>query len=269
MDSHDARWTLPDLPSAVRWCAMRNQQGIRCIVDVLGEYARKADQAAASVDAYMTAAQTIDEQGLNASLTVKLSALGALFDQQQCRANVRAIAEETARRNIGFEIDMEVPNLIDYTVDVTRACARQGRAVTVALQAYMDRTRDDLVRIYTEGATARVVKGAYVGTLTNFGSIQQRFKALIDLLYARKVFFTVGTHDPELLAWIMTRIDGRTDAVEFGFLKGLADQTKTAMANDGWRVSEYVPFGEHAAGYETRRRQYLRALEALHRAPAP
>ncbi|MGZ4935769.1 MAG: proline dehydrogenase family protein [Halobacteriota archaeon] len=269
MDSHDTRWTLPDLPSAMRWCAMRNEQGIRCIVDVLGEYARKADQAAASVDAYMAAAQTIDEHGLNGSLTVKLSALGALFDQHRCRTNVQAIAEETAHRNIGFEIDMEVPTLIGYTIDVTRACARQGRTVTVALQAYMDRTRDDLVRLFTKGVTARIVKGAYKGTVTDFSAIQQRFKALIDLLYAEKVFFTVGTHDPELLAWIMTRIEGRKDMVEFGFLKGLADQTKTTMASDGWRVSEYVPFGEHTAGYETRRRQYLRALEALHRAPAP
>ncbi|MDD1720889.1 MAG: proline dehydrogenase family protein [Euryarchaeota archaeon] len=269
MASHDTRWTLPDLPSAVHWCATRNEQGIRCIVDVLGEYARKADQATDSVDAYMSAARTIDEHGLNASLTVKLSALGALFDQQQCRANVRAIAEETARRNIGFEIDMEVPNLIEYTIDVTRACARQGRTVTVALQAYMDRTRDDLVRICTEGGTARVVKGAYMGTIRDFGAIQQRFKALIDLLYAEKVFFAVGTHDPELLAWMMTRMEARKDMVEFGFLKGLADQTKTAMVNDGWRVSEYVPFGEHAAGYETRRRQYLRSLEVLHRAPVP
>ncbi|MGZ4902606.1 MAG: proline dehydrogenase family protein [Halobacteriota archaeon] len=269
MDSHEARWTLPDLPSAVQWCATRNQQGIRCIVDVLGEYARKTDQAAAAADAYMNAARAIDEHGLNASLTVKLSALGALFDQRQCSENVQAIAEEAARRNIGFEVDMEVPNLIEYTVDLTRACARHGRAITVALQAYMDRTRADLIRLCSEGVTARIVKGAYRGTVTDFGMIQQHFKELIDVLSAKGIFFTVGTHDPELLAWLMTRMEGRKEMMEFGFLKGLADQTKAEMTHNGWRVSEYVPFGEYAAGYETRRRQYLRALEVLHRAPAP
>ncbi len=269
MDLHDTRWTLPDLSSAVHWCAMRNKQGIRCIIDVLGEYARKVDQAATAVDAYRTAARTIDEQGLNASLTVKLSALGALFDQRQCRANVRTIAEETARRNIGFEVDMEVPKLVGYTVDVALTCAKRGRTAIVALQAYMDRTCDDLTRILAGGVTARIVKGAYTGAIADFGTIQQRFKALSNALYKENVFFTVGTHDPELLEWITTRMKGRSDMVEFGFLKGLADQTKISMANDGWRIAEYVPFGEHAAGYETRRRQYLRALEALHRAPAP
>ncbi len=269
MDSHDTRWTLPDLSSAVDWCSMRNEQGIRCIIDVLGEYARKVDQAATSVDAYRTAARTIDEQRLDASLTVKLSALGALFDQRQCRENVKALAEETGRRQIGFEVDMEVPSLVGYTVDVALTCAKRGRTAIVALQAYMDRTCDDLTRILAGGVTARIVKGAYTGTIADFGAIQQRFKALTNTLCNENVFFTVGTHDPELLAWITKRMEGRTDMVEFGFLKGLADQTKTAMANDGWRVSEYVPFGEHAAGYETRRRQYLRALDALHRAPAP
>ncbi len=269
MESRETRWTLPDLPSATRWCVMRNEQDIRCIIDVLGEYAREVDQAASSVDAYMAAARTIDEQELNASLTVKLSALGALFNQHQCNANVCAIAKETKRRHIGFEIDMEVPTLIEYTIDVTCDCAKRGQTVTVALQAYMDRTPHDLVRVSAEGATARVVKGAYAGTFIDFNTIQQRFKTLIDQLCATRAFFTVGTHDPELLTWILTRVGERKDIVEFGFLKGLADETKVTLAADGWRVAEYVPFGEHTAGYETRRRQYLRALEALHRAPLP
>ena len=269
MTSHNTRWTLPDLPSAMHWCASRNQQGIRCIVDVLGEYARKDDQAEDAVSAYVNAARAIDEHGVNASLTVKLSALGALFDRQRCSENVQTIVAEAARRNIGFEVDMEVPNLVEYTVDLTRACARRGQAVTVALQAYMDRTYDDLIRLCSEGVTVRIVKGAYRGTITDFGAIQQHFEALVDVLSARGLFFTVGTHDQELLEWLTTRMEGREEIVEFGFLKGLADQTKAEMACNGWRVSEYVPFGEQAAGYETRRRQYLRTLEVLHRAPAP
>ncbi len=269
MDSRHTRWALPDLQSAMRWCATRNEQRIRCIVDVLGEYARKADQATTSVDAYRVTARTIDEHGLNASLTVKLSALGALFDRQQCCLNVWDIAEETARRHIGFEVDMEVPNLIEYTIDVARACVRHGHTVIVALQAYMDRTPGDLTRFCADKVTARVVKGAYMGTITDFGTIQQRFEALVDRLCAEKVFFAVGTHDPEVLSWTMRRMEGQRDMVEFGFLKGLADETKLVMADDGWRVAEYVPFGEHTEGYETRRRQYLRALETLHRAPSP
>ena len=45
MDSESDRWTLPDWPRTLEWCQMRNSQGIRCIIDVLGEYATTKDAA--------------------------------------------------------------------------------------------------------------------------------------------------------------------------------------------------------------------------------
>ena len=130
---------------------------IRCIIDVLGEYAREESQAAGSVEAYMTAAKSIAENGLDASLTVKLSALGALFDQERCQQNVQTIAREAARLGVGFEIDMEGRPLVTYTIDVAAACAKEGR-VSLALQAYLDRSRDDVVRASESGIIARIVK---------------------------------------------------------------------------------------------------------------
>ena len=149
MNESETRWTLHDLESAINWCSTRNTQGIRCIIDVLGEYAREESQSAASVRAYLTAAKTIDEHGLSASLTVKLSALGALFDKELCCKNVQIIAREAARRHVGFELDMEGQNLVTFTMDVARSCVEEGQEVTLALQAYLDRTPDDLKRVLT------------------------------------------------------------------------------------------------------------------------
>ena len=53
--------------------------------------------------------------------------------------------------------------------------------------------------------------------------------------------------------------------IEFGFLRGLADRTKIAMAKEGWLVSEYVPFGENSAAYVARRQKYLKQLQSLGR----
>jgi len=269
MNESETRWTLHDLESAINWCSTRNTQGIRCIIDVLGEYAREESQSAASVRAYLTAAKTIDEHGLSASLTVKLSALGALFDKELCCKNVQIIAREAARRHVGFELDMEGQNLVTFTIDVARSCAEKGQEVTLALQAYLDRTPDDLKRVLDEGVIPRIVKGAYQGTTADFGGIQQRFKELVELLYARDIFFTVGTHDPDLIKWAKRKMEERRDSIEFSFLKGLADKTKIAMANDEWLTSEYVPFGQNQAAYVARRRKYLRELQELRRTPVP
>jgi proline dehydrogenase len=62
---------------------------------------------------------------------------------------------------------------------------------------------------------------------------------------------------------------GRRDRVTFGFLMGLADQTKLEMATDGWQVSEYVPFGREPGPYVARRERYLRELEQQQRSPVP
>lgn len=268
MTLSESRWALPDLQSVVDLCALRNTQKIRCSIDALGEYARAEQQAVRSVEAYLSVVAAISDYRLDASLTVKLSALGALFDRDGCRENVKKIAEDARRRKIGVEIDMEGQGLVTFAIDTAIECARNERQVSLALQAYLDRTCDDLKRVEESGITVRVVKGAYVGSTADFVEIQQRFKELVKALRMQS-FFSVGTHDPELIEWTKTQMEANRDLVEFGFLRGLADRTKVALAKDGWRVSEYVPFGENRAAYESRRQKYLNELQRLGRKPAP
>ena len=57
-----------------------------------------------SVDAYISCVGAIKEHSLNASLTLKLTSIGATFDLALCRKNVQIIVNETARHHVGFEI---------------------------------------------------------------------------------------------------------------------------------------------------------------------
>jgi proline dehydrogenase len=263
MNELERRWTLPDLQSAIDWCSQRNTQNIRCVIDVLGEYAREETQSAASVKAYLATAKAIADCGVRASLTVKLSALGALYDRERCRENAQKIAREAARVGVDFEIDMEGQRLVEYTIDVAAACAGKGHHVSLALQAYLDRTGDDVRRIRESGVTARIVKGAYAGATTDFADIQQRFKAAVKDLCKNATVFAVGTHDPELIEWTKAQMGAKRNLIEFGFLRGLADRTKIAMAKERWLVSEYVPFGENSVAYVARRQKYLKELQDL------
>jgi hypothetical protein len=53
MDEADDRWALPDWPSALAWCRGRNREGIRCIIDILGENAKdEADTIAGIISDY-------------------------------------------------------------------------------------------------------------------------------------------------------------------------------------------------------------------------
>lgn len=263
------RWTLPDSEGAVEWCRTRNEQGIRCIIDILGGYGRNPDQVRQSADAYLVTARAIHRYGLDASLSVKLTTLGAVLDRAFCQRTALLILREARDLSVGFEIDIESRGLVGFTLDTAHICAAEGHPVTLTLQAYLDRTPADLAEMVTHGIRPRLVKGAYTGDTDSFEEIQQRFKELVDLLLASGSPFSIGTHDPELIEWAQKRCTGEKERVEFSFLKGLADRTKMTMVRSGWRVAEYVPVGAYSTPYKARRMKYLRELDRLGRRPAP
>ncbi|WP_292364420.1 MULTISPECIES: proline dehydrogenase family protein [unclassified Methanoculleus] len=259
-------WTLPDLDAAVRRCRAQNARGIRCILAALGEYARSEQQVRENLEHSSAAIAAIKEQGLDASLTVKMTALGVLLDRDAARESLIRLCSGAHARGIGFEVDMEGRGLVGTTVDAAVACARQGLPVTLALQTSLDRTAGDLERIVRHGIRPRLVKGAYRADTDDPGEVRERFRTLAAELLDRGVPFSAGTHDPDLVAWLVERAGG---TVEFGFLMGLADETKLRLAKEGRAVAEYVPFGDQAKIYVARREAYLAGLAAAGRAPVP
>ena len=60
------------------------------------------------------------------------------------------------------------------------------------------------------------------------------------------VSLSAATHDPEIIEWLKDKMRSRKNTIEFGFLKGLADRTKSELSEEGWKVAEYVPYGPGA-----------------------
>lgn len=217
----------------------------------------------------MSSIKAIAEMRMDASITVKLTALGALFDREACRENLLAILRGASAADVGFEMDMEGQDLVEVTLEAAVACARESHGVTLALQAYLNRTPDDLKVALKNGIRPRLVKGAYVGDTNDFVEIQKRFKSIARSALESGDSILTGTHDPELIGWVLQSLKPARKTMGFGFLKGLADRTKVDLALQGWAVSEYVPFGKITGAYEARRLKYLRELGSLGRAPAP
>jgi proline dehydrogenase len=212
------------------------------------------------------------QKELDASMTIKPTMLGALLDKARCTEHILTIFREAVALGVGFEIATEAKGLVEYTVKAAVTCskaANEGQHLTLALQAYLDRTPEDLKIALDNGIRPRLVKGAYLGDTGEFTEIQERFKRLAERVSESKHFLLVGTHDPELIQWVMKRVGSNKQLVELGFLKGLADSAKLDLARQGWGVLEYIPFGENVETYESRRWKYLRELEHLGKAPVP
>jgi len=269
MDSDPDRWTLPDWATTLAWCQIRNSQGIRCIIDVLGEYASTKEATDHSMAAYMDCINQIRQNNLRASISIKLSALGATFDEELVMKNALALAKEALREGVGLEIDMEGKQSVDLTVRVVKTCAMSGIPVTMALQAYLKRSLNDLESLQGNNIQIRLVKGAYVGDFSDVQTINKCYLFLLELLSNMNLPICLATHDMEILDWMRTSGIIETSKTEFSFLKGLADKTKLDLVKKGRAVSEYVPFGKESGPYIARRMKYLHDLEVLKKSPAP
>jgi proline dehydrogenase len=269
MDEEDHRWTLPDWKSTLKWCKKRNGQSIRCTIDVLGENSKDEEEVGHFVTEYKNVIRSIFEERIKAATSIKLTALGANFDKKVCTNSALELYTEARLNRVPYEMDMEGAPLVDTTLDTAYHISSDAFPATLALQAYLNRSTADLYSLMEKGVKVRLVKGAYLGDVDMFSFIQERFKFLFIILMDSGNPFSVGTHDPELIEWIKERMENNKNQMEFGFLKGLADETKIELVDEGWFVSEYVPFGSESAAYESRRKKYLNNLEKLGKCPAP
>jgi proline dehydrogenase len=262
----DDRWALPDRAAALERCVRRKAEHVRCALDMLGGNARTASEAQEAMRGRLELVQKIGEGALGASLAVKLSTLGAGVDREQCRNDLLALSRAGLSSCVPVELDMEGKGLVDFTVRTALDAASTGLPVTLTLQAYLDRTPGDLEKALDGRLRVRLVKGAYQGDTDDFLDIQKRMRNLSGRMMEAGADFCVGTHDAEIIGWLEQNAVRRK--LEFGFLMGLADETKLRLASSGWRVVEYVPFGPESAAYVARRRRYLKELERIGKKPA-
>lgn len=265
----DRRWILPDRESALAWATERRARGIRCILALAGEHARVPGEARSGAESIIACIHGIAPAQAGASVSVKPGTLGSLFDEIACREHATRIAREAAGSRVPLELDMEGRGFVDLTLSLASLCRKEQASVTVALQAYLRRTPGDIRRMAAEGIGVRLVKGAYLGDISGFTEIQEVMMQDARILMDLRAPFSIGTHDPELIGRIKAGFGADKELVEFGFLMGLSEQTKTGLTKEGWRVSEYVPFGPGGEAYILRRERYLRDLEMAGRAPAP
>jgi proline dehydrogenase len=264
----ETRWSFPDLASALDWTRKRNDQGIKCILSPHGEYSTNVRASQDALDDLVLCAKRIYEERVNASLAVKLTTIGAMFDKQLCRDYLVVLFEDATENDVDLEIDMESLPFVEFTVDVVKSCLADF-PLTLSVQAYLDRTREDIYNAVQGGAAIRLVKGAYSGNISDFGDIQERFMELGEILLFSQKKFKIATHDPDIIEWMTNATSNQMEKVEFSFLKGLADTTKLDLVEKGWMVSEYVPYGPGGEPYEQRRESYLKTLTELGRYPVP
>jgi proline dehydrogenase len=247
----------PHLSDARRVVAELNAQRKLATVDVLGEEITNPAEARAIARSYLEVLDAIDEDGLDANVSVKLTGLGLKLDPELARANVRVIAE----RGTFVRIDMEDSSTTDATLDLYRGLRAGGvENVGVVLQAALKRTVSDARAL--AGSNVRLCKGIYIEppeiAFTDFDAVRANFVGALDVLLDGGCYVGIATHDEWLVERGLRAVRERglePHEYEFQMLLGVQTQLGDRLVRDGHRLRIYVPFGRHWYEYSLRRLQ--------------
>jgi len=255
------------LDEAVTVVKALNARGIKAILNEVGESVTTQAEASQATRGFHKLLQRIDAEGLDADISLKPSHVGLTFGPDFFYENVADIVQTAQSFGNMVEIDMEGSPDVDATLEVYHRLLDTfgtGR-VRLAIQSYLHRTPTDIQRIMEQGGSIRLVKGAYheppeIAYQSREEINQATIRCMETFLspQARETgaYLILGSHDPKLIEWLKqetTVRDITKDQFEFQMLLGIRRDEQQRLADEGYRMRVYVPYGSAWYPYFMRR----------------
>ena len=255
------------IPSAIQTAQTLNQAGMSATLDYLGESVTDADLALSARDEIARLLTAIAESGVNANVSVKPTQLGLAIDPEIARDNLRFLLQKARSYDNNIRLDMEDSPWIDATLNLYRTLRDEDglENVGVVIQSYLYRSESDVADLVAEGASVRLVKGAYLEpaevAYPAKGDTDASYVRLMRMLLgdeARKqgVYAGIATHDEKMLqATIQFAQTNQIPptAYEFQMLYGIRRERQISLVQEGYPLRIYVPFGKMWFPYFMRR----------------
>ena len=245
------------MDSAIDDAKKANSKGIGVIVNFLGEEIEDPATANAHAKEYLKLQQVLADSGINGFASVKLTQLGLGADDKGMQSRLEKIAVNSERLNQLLWVDMEGSAFIDTTLSTYLSAHEAHPKLGLALQSYTRRSEADLKSILDAGGTVRLVKGAYRES-SDFvyptrNEVSANFTKLMGILFERGEGFAIATHDSVLIDKAKEFAESRHVDFRFELLKGIRDDVKEELVKSGYKVSEYLPYGDRWWAYSKRR----------------
>jgi proline dehydrogenase len=239
-----------------------NAKGISASLDLLGESVSVEHEARATRDAYLAILDRIHDAGLNANVSVKLTALGLDVSEELCVSLMHDLLERARALRTFVRIDMESSAYTARTIELfeSRFYPSFREQAGIVLQSYLYRTWADVQRAIELRCRVRLCKGAYKEPDTvafpDKKDVDANYAKCMRDLLERGNYPGIATHDPRLIeATIRYARDLAipADRFEFQMLYGVRRDLQEQLVHDGWRMRVYVPFGTQWYPYLMRR----------------
>jgi len=246
---------------AARAARELNDAGMTATLDYLGESVRNREEARASADTYIALLDRIAADGLDANVSLKLTAMGQDIDEEFLRENVGRVLDRARHHDIFVRFDMEGSDYTQPTLDFFQRLWDEGvRGIGPVIQSYLYRSEKDIRWLNDLGARVRLCKGAYKEPETvafpDKADVDRNFVELMQLLLDGGTYPGIATHDPAMIDATLAHMRTHsipTERFEFQMLYGVRRDLQKQLVDQGLRLRIYVPFGEAWYPYFMRR----------------
>jgi proline dehydrogenase len=254
------RWIAgKDMETALAKAKEANAKGLGTILNYLGEDVKDPTVAESHFEEYVKLQRAIEGAGIDGCVSVKLTQFGlGILEDSVVLDKAAQLVEEAEGIGRMLWIDMEGSAVTTRTLQIYSKLLEAHKNVGVALQAYLRRSEDDMKSLMDIGGKVRLVKGAYREpsglVFRSRQQVTENFLKLMGTLFERGQGFAVATHDSRPIEEAEKLHESSPNTkFEFEMLRGIRDDLKLRLAKAGYRVVDYMPYGEEWYPYSVRR----------------
>ena len=251
--------TLDEALAAVR---VLNAKGVTASLDLLGESVTNEREARATAAEYLTILDRINQQKLDANVSLKLTAMGMDISQELCVGIMHDVLGRAQAYNTFVRLDMESSAYTEQTLRLfyDRLYPAYKDNVGIVLQSYLYRTWSDVEHAIAARARVRICKGAYREppsvAFPQKSEVDQNYVKCMHALIERGNYPGIATHDPAIIAEAKRFVKEKgidSSRFEFQMLYGVRRDLQEQLVKEGYRMRVYVPFGTQWYPYLMRR----------------
>ncbi|MGX1192202.1 proline dehydrogenase family protein [Metabacillus sp. SLBN-84] len=236
-----------------------NQKKLDVTIDYLGEFVDNEIEANEMAEQSIKAVETIAGEQLHSQLSLKLTSMGLDLSDEIVYRNMKRIMEAAKQQGVFVTIDMEDYARCGKTLELFKELKKEYDLGTV-IQAYLYRSAKDLEDLSAYHPNLRLVKGAYRESpqvaFPKKKDTDENFKKLIKMHMQNGHYTAVATHDDAIIEFTKQFVKENripSNQFEFQMLYGIRPERQAELAEEGYKMRIYVPYGTDWYGYFMRR----------------
>lgn len=229
----------------------QNKHGFKSSIEFMGENTQTEKEAFEASNEFIRIAQEISKQKLNSTFSLDLSHIGLSISKDLCLNNLDLICREAKKENIEVTISAENIEITDAVIDVYKTASASYNNVSITLQAYLHRSKDDFEDLIQQNGRIRIVKGAFETpeglSIPRGNALNERYLYYIDQLLSRNHKCSIATHHELIQKEVVSMLEKykpSTDLYEFESLYGIQTDQLTRLKEQGYPTKLYFVYGK-------------------------